>query len=72
MTDLNRMLGGGHPDLAGLHDALFHQPQDEAKLMRYYNLMQPESLRAIWDMTSSICFARFAAPCADADHRCRA
>lgn len=51
MTDLNRMLGGGHPDPAGLHDALFHQPQDEAKLMRYYNLMQPESLRAIWDMT---------------------
>ncbi|MBX3680460.1 MAG: alpha/beta hydrolase, partial [Rhodocyclaceae bacterium] len=51
MTDLNRMLGGGHPDPQGLRDALFHQPQDEAKLMRYYEQMQPESLRAIWDMT---------------------
>ena len=55
MTDLNRMLGGGHPDPAGLHDALFHQPQDEAKLMRYYNLMQPEVAARDLGHDPSIC-----------------
>ena len=51
LTDLNRMLGGGHPELSSLRDALFHQPVDEQAMLRYYRLCQPESHRAIWDMT---------------------
>ncbi|HRP96701.1 MAG TPA: alpha/beta fold hydrolase [Rhodocyclaceae bacterium] len=51
LTDLNRMLGGGQPHPASLREALFHQPIDEADLMRYYHACQPESHRAIWDMT---------------------
>jgi non-heme chloroperoxidase len=51
LGDLNRMLNGGRPDLASLREALFHQPVDDAALARYYHLCQPESHRAIWDMT---------------------
>jgi pimeloyl-ACP methyl ester carboxylesterase len=51
LTDLNRIMGGGQPQLESLRDALFHQPVDEAALLRYYKLCQPESHRAIWDMT---------------------
>lgn len=51
INDLNRMLNGGHPDISSLRDALFHQPIDHEALMRYYRLCQPESHRAIWDMT---------------------
>ncbi|BAL26613.1 alpha/beta hydrolase [Azoarcus sp. KH32C] len=51
LNDLNRILNGGHPDPDGLRDALFHQPIGVDTLMRYYALCQPESHRAIWDMT---------------------
>lgn len=51
LTDLNRILGGERPNPASLREALFHQPIDEATLMRYYQMCQPESHRAFWDMT---------------------
>lgn len=51
MSDLNRIMGGGQPDPASLREALFHQPVDTGLLMRYYKLCQPESHRAIWDMS---------------------
>lgn len=51
LSDLNRILGGGQPHPASLRDALFHQPIDDETLMRYYRKCQPESHRAIWDMT---------------------
>ncbi len=51
LADLNRILGGGQPHPGSLRDALFHQPIDDATLMRYYRKCQPESHRAIWDMT---------------------
>lgn len=51
LTDLNRILGGGQPHPESLREALFHQPIDHDKLMRYYRACQPESHRAIWDMT---------------------
>lgn len=51
LTDLNRIMGGGEIQADSLREALFHQPVDEATLLRYYQLSQPESHRAIWDMT---------------------
>lgn len=51
LTDLNRIMGGGQPHPESLRDALFHQPIDADILMRYYHRCQPESHRAIWDMT---------------------
>jgi non-heme chloroperoxidase len=51
INDLNRILNGGHPDPDGLREALFHQPIAVETLMRYYRKCQPESHRAIWDMT---------------------
>jgi len=51
LTDLNRIMGGGEAQLDSLREALFYQPLDNAKLRRYYRLSQPESHRAIWDMT---------------------
>lgn len=51
VNDLNRILGGGQPEPDCLREALFHQPISIEKLMRYYRLCQPESHRAIWDMT---------------------
>ncbi len=51
LTDLNRILGGGRPHPESLRDALFHQPIDAEILLRYYHRCQPESHRAIWDMT---------------------
>ncbi len=51
LFDLNRIMGGGSAQLESLHEALFHQPVDAADLQRYYVLSQPESHRAIWDMT---------------------
>ena len=51
LTDLNRIMGGGDAQLESLREALFHQPLDEDTLRRYYALSQPESHRAIWDMT---------------------
>lgn len=51
LTDLNRIMNGNDVDIEGLREALFHQPVDEDSLRRYYKLSQPESHRAIWDMT---------------------
>lgn len=51
LADLNRMMGGGPPDLDSIREALFHQPIDPERLLRYAKLSQPESHRAIWDMT---------------------
>lgn len=51
MTDLNRMLGGGKIALESIQDALFASTVEPERLLRYYHLMQPESFRAIWDMT---------------------
>lgn len=51
MTDLNRLLGGGQVAIDSLQDALFSQPMTPDLLLKYYKWMQPESFRAIWDMT---------------------
>ncbi len=51
LADLNSVIGGGQASLNSLKEALFHQPVDDDTLMRYLNLSQPESYRAIWDMT---------------------
>jgi len=51
LTDLNRIMGGGEPDIDILQQALFHQPVPLIKLRRYGEQAQPESHRAIWDMT---------------------
>jgi non-heme chloroperoxidase len=51
MQELNRLLGGGQVAAETLSDALFAQPLAADKLRRYFRLMQPESHRAIWDMT---------------------
>lgn len=51
MSDLNRLLGGGRVALDTLRQAMFAQPVGQADLARWYRLMQPESHRAIWDMT---------------------
>ena len=51
MKDLNRLMGGGQVALETLREALFAQPVAVDDLDRYYRLAQPESYRAIWDMT---------------------
>lgn len=51
MTELNRLMGGGRVDAHALRDALFHQPVADDDLRRYLRASQPESHRAIWDMT---------------------
>jgi pimeloyl-ACP methyl ester carboxylesterase len=51
MSDLNRLLGGGRVAFDTLRQAMFAQPVEQADLARWYRLMQPESHRAIWDMT---------------------
>ncbi len=51
MKDLNRLMGGGQVSLETLRDALFSQPVAVDDLERFYRLSQPESFRAIWDMT---------------------
>jgi pimeloyl-ACP methyl ester carboxylesterase len=51
MTDLNRLMGGGPVALDSLREALFAQPIAVDDLSRFYRWSQPESHRAIWDMT---------------------
>lgn len=51
MKDLNRLMGGGQVSLETLREALFSQPVAVDDLKRFYRLAQPESYRAIWDMT---------------------
>lgn len=63
MLELNRLLGGADvaPDV--LREALFAQEVPAETLARYYRLMQPESQRAIWDMSV------FGLPLLDRMHR---
>jgi pimeloyl-ACP methyl ester carboxylesterase len=51
LRELNRIMGGSQPDMNLLRQALFYQPVDQKTLKRYYDACQPESHRAIWDMT---------------------
>jgi non-heme chloroperoxidase len=51
MRDLNRLLDGSQVALDTLREAMFAQPVGDDDLARYYRRMQPESHRAIWDMT---------------------
>lgn len=51
LADLNRIMNGAGVDPSSLREALFHQPVAEDALLRYYRQSQPESHRAIWDMT---------------------
>jgi len=50
-ADLNAMLHRGRASLATLQHALFASPVALDELQAYYRLMQPESQRAMWDMT---------------------
>lgn len=51
MMEINRLLGGGNVALDVLREALFAQEVSDETLRRYYRMMQPESQRAIWDMS---------------------
>lgn len=51
MQELNRLMNGSAVALDSLREALFAQPVDVEDLRRFYKLAQPESYRAIWDMT---------------------
>jgi non-heme chloroperoxidase len=51
MSDLNRLMGGGEVALDTLREALFAQPVAVDDLTRFYRWSQPESHRAIWDMS---------------------
>jgi len=51
LGDLNRIMGGGRPQMETLRDAMFHETMELERLQRYYHLCQPESHRAIWDMS---------------------
>jgi non-heme chloroperoxidase len=51
LRDLNRLMAGGHVALDTLREALFAQPVAAVDLERFYRLAQPESHRAIWDMS---------------------
>jgi pimeloyl-ACP methyl ester carboxylesterase len=49
---LNAILGGREPELEQVRAALFHQPVEDVTLRRYVRRCQPESMRALWDMTA--------------------
>ncbi|MEC5399064.1 alpha/beta hydrolase [Uliginosibacterium sp. H1] len=51
LLDLNRIMGGGLPHLATVREALFHLPVDGDRLQELFLRFQPESMRAVWDMT---------------------
>jgi non-heme chloroperoxidase len=51
IRDLNRLMGGGQVGAETLRDALFAQPVEGDDLKRFLRFSQPESHRAIWDMT---------------------
>jgi pimeloyl-ACP methyl ester carboxylesterase len=50
LFDLARIIGGSDPQLDSIQEALFHQPVDRAVLHECFMFMQPESMRALWDM----------------------
>ncbi|MDB5813881.1 MAG: hydrolase [Rhodocyclales bacterium] len=49
--ELNSVLSGGLPDLNTVRDALFHGPVAPQRLREIAARCQPESMRALWDMT---------------------
>lgn len=49
--ELNRILGGEHVGLETVREALFAQPVEKPLLAKLRAQMQPESHRAIWDMS---------------------
>lgn len=51
MKDLNTMLSGGQVALDSLREALFAQPVSVDQLEHFYRKAQPESHRALWDMS---------------------
>jgi len=51
LQDLNRMLGGATPSISSVREALFSQPISDEQLKAFALKSQPESHRAIWDMT---------------------
>jgi len=50
-AEVNSMMHRGRASLASLQHALFASPVEVDKLQAYYRRMQPESQRAMWDMT---------------------
>jgi pimeloyl-ACP methyl ester carboxylesterase len=50
-ADVNSMMHHGRVSLASLQQALFAGPVAADKLRAYYRRMQPESQRAMWDMS---------------------
>ena len=50
-TALNGLIYEGGVSLEAMREALFAGPVAVDRLTRYYGLMQPESPRALWDMT---------------------
>lgn len=51
LKDLNNLMGGGKVALDSLREALFAQPVSVDELKRFYRMAQPESHRALWDMS---------------------
>ncbi|NJD26218.1 MAG: alpha/beta hydrolase [Betaproteobacteria bacterium] len=49
--DLNRIMGGDYAEVDTLREALFHGDVDKGMLAAWLTRMQPESHRAIWDMS---------------------
>ncbi|MDX5445965.1 MAG: alpha/beta hydrolase [Zoogloeaceae bacterium] len=49
---LNAILSGRQPEPDRIREALFHQPVDDVRLRRFVRRCQPESMRALWDMTA--------------------
>lgn len=75
MKELNRMMSGGQITVDTLREALFHQPVSADALTRFCRLSQPESYRAIWDMTlfglprvSRVCQSPLLVMGAECDH----
>lgn len=51
LFDLNSIIGGGEPQIDTVRAALFHQPVCPQRLRDCFQHFQPESMRAIWDMS---------------------
>lgn len=51
LFELSRIIGGSAPELETLREALFHQPVTQAMLQECFKHFQPESMRAVWDMS---------------------
>jgi len=49
--DINRIMGGNYPDTEVLKEALFAGEIDKTMLAAWLDRMQPESHRALWDMS---------------------